>query len=110
MGQESYSKTFNDRKEFVPNATLSEEGSKKTGVLYIVNHLLSMYFRLNTLRLCKNLLLPVEGRGLHLEGTMGEMVTYRYYVGRFNMFEDKYETAEDALDYAFHHCHRESVV
>jgi len=57
--QESYSKTFNDRKEFVPNASLSEEGSKKAGVLFIVNQLFSMYFRLNTLRLCKNLLLYV---------------------------------------------------
>jgi hypothetical protein len=39
-----------------PNEPFSEEGSKKVGVLYIVNQLFSMYFRLNTLRLCKNLL------------------------------------------------------
>lgn len=52
---------------------------------------------------------PVESRGLHQVGTMGEMVTYRYYVGRLNMFEDKYEAAEEALDFAFRHCHREAV-
>jgi len=39
-----------------PNESFSEEGSKKAGVLYIVNQLFSMYFQLNTLRLCKNLL------------------------------------------------------
>ena len=49
--QESFSKTLNDRKEWVPNSPLSEEGSKKAGVLFIVNQLFSMYFRLNTLRL-----------------------------------------------------------
>jgi hypothetical protein len=80
--QASYSKTLNDRVELKvsqalyqyivsfdirqlktscpkppqPNEPLSEEGSKKVGVLYIVNQLFSMYFQLNTLRLCKNLL------------------------------------------------------
>ena len=57
--QESFSKTLNDRTEFVLKQPLSDrenEGhSKKVGVLYIVNQLFSMYFRLNTLRLCKNL-------------------------------------------------------
>ena len=36
---------------------------------------------------------------------MGDMVTYRYYVGRLNMFEDQYETAEMNLEYALTHCH-----
>ena len=54
--QASYSKTLNDRVELRPNEPFSEEGSKKAGVLYIVNQLFGMYFRLNTLRLCKNLL------------------------------------------------------
>lgn len=54
--QASYSKTLNDRTDFKPGEPLNEEGSKKVGVLYIVNQLFSMYFQLNTLRLCKNLL------------------------------------------------------
>eukprot|EP00559_Dactyliosolen_fragilissimus_P007332 CAMPEP_0184868722 /NCGR_PEP_ID=MMETSP0580-20130426/31523_1 /TAXON_ID=1118495 /ORGANISM="Dactyliosolen fragilissimus" /LENGTH=275 /DNA_ID=CAMNT_0027369793 /DNA_START=48 /DNA_END=872 /DNA_ORIENTATION=+ len=107
--QESYSKTFNDRKEFVPSAPFGEDGSKKAGVLYIVNHLFSMYFRLNTLRLCKNLLRPVESRKLHEQGSMGERVTYRYYTGRLSMFEDQYEAAEEYLDYALRHCHKNAT-
>lgn len=79
------------------------------GVLYIVNQLFSMYFKLNTLRLCKNLLKPVESRGIHENGTMGEMVTYRYYVGRLNMFEDQYDLAEQNFDYALRHCHHSAV-
>jgi len=107
--QASYSKTLNDRVELRPNEPFSEEGSKKAGVLYIVNQLFSMYFRLNTLRLCKNLLKPVETRRIHESGNMGEMVTYRYYVGRLNMFEDQYDLAEQNFDYALRHCHRSSV-
>lgn len=104
--QASYSKTLNDRVEMRPNEPLSEEGSKKVGVLYIVNQLFSMYFQLNTLRLCKNLLKPVESRGIHESGNMGEMVTYRYYVGRLNMFEDQYDQAEKNFDFALRHCHK----
>jgi hypothetical protein len=107
--QESFSRCLNDRKEHNPDAPLSEEGSKKSGVLYIVNQLFAMYFKLNTLRLCKNLLRPVESRSLHLAGRMGDMVTYRYYVGRLYMFEDQYELAESNLEYALKHCHNSSL-
>ena len=107
--QESYSKTSNDRKEFRPDAPLNEEGSKKAGVLAIVNELFAIYFRLNTLRLCKNLLRPVESRKLHEQGSMSEMVTYKYYVGRIFLFEDQYEAAEESLYYALQHCHKSAV-
>jgi len=40
---------------------------------------------------------------------MGEMVTYRYYVGRLNMFEDQYDLAEQNFDYALLHCHHSAV-
>jgi nuclear mRNA export protein PCID2/THP1 len=107
--QESFSKTLNDRKELVEDAPLSEDGSKKIGVLYIVNQLFQMYFELNTLRLCKNLLRPVESRNLHLVGNKGDLVTYRYYIGRLNMFEDQYDAAEENLSFAFRHCHARAV-
>mmetsp|Transcript_5687 Transcript_5687/g.7999 ORF Transcript_5687/g.7999 Transcript_5687/m.7999 type:complete len:400 (-) Transcript_5687:63-1262(-) len=108
--RESFSKTLNDRKEMIPGAPLSEEGSKKVGVLFIVNQLCAMYFRLNTLRLCKNILRPAESRKLHLSGNKGDIVTYRYFAGRLNMFEDMYDQAEQNLDYAFQHCHKDAVV
>ena len=40
---------------------------------------------------------------------MGQMVTYRYYIGRLKMFEDNHEDAEENLDYAFQHCHRNAI-
>ncbi len=107
--QDSYSKTFNDRVEYQPGAPFDALGSKKAGVLGIVNVLFGMYFRLNILRLCKNLIRPVETRKLHESGTMAEMVTYRYYIGRLNMFEDQHAAAEVSLDYALSHCHRNAT-
>jgi len=94
---------------FQPGAPFDSMGSKKAGVLSIVNELFAMYFRLNILRLCKNLIRPVESRKLHESGTMGQMVTYRFYIGRLNMYEDQHSLAEKNLDYAFAHCHRNAV-
>ena len=37
------------------------------------------------------------------------MVTYRYYVGRLNTFEDHYEDAETNLDFALIHCHKNAI-
>jgi len=107
--QESFSRCLNDRTEFQPDEPLSEEGSKKAGVLYIVNQLFALYFSLNTLRLCKNLVRPVESRSLHQYGRAGDLVTYRYYVGRLYMFEDQYDLAETNLEYALQHCHKTAL-
>lgn len=107
--QDSFSKAFNDRKELVKDAPFHEEGSKKAGALGIVNELFSIYFVLNTLRLCNNLIKPVEAKRLHTKGTMSEMVTYRYYAGRLCLFEDNFEMAETHLDYAFINCHKSAI-
>ena len=107
--QESFSRTFNDRKEYIPDAPWGPEGSKKAGVLAIVNELFVIYFSLNTLRLCKNLVRPMEARKLHEKGTMSELVTYKYYTGRLALFEDEYADAEARLEYAFHNCHKQAV-
>jgi hypothetical protein len=108
--QESFARTINDRKELYPDDPLNDsDGSKKVGVLYIVNELFSIYFSLNTLRLCKNLSRPVESRNLHTKGKMGDMVTYRYYTGRLNLFEDQYAEAEVNLEYAFRYCHKDAL-
>ncbi|GKY92251.1 hypothetical protein MPSEU_000196300 [Mayamaea pseudoterrestris] len=117
--QESFSRTFNDRKalpepdnenDAASLPVYSSEGSKKVGVLVIVNELFSIYFRLNTLRLCKNLVKPVESKGLHVHGSLrsAPMVTYRYYSGRLSLYEDQYAVAETSLECALRNCHAKS--
>mmetsp|Transcript_18616 Transcript_18616/g.23973 ORF Transcript_18616/g.23973 Transcript_18616/m.23973 type:complete len:408 (+) Transcript_18616:114-1337(+) len=107
--QESFSRTYNDRKEYNSDAPFGSDGSKKAGVLSIVNELFVIYFSLNTLRLCKNLVRPIEARKLHEKGTMGELVTYKYYTGRLSLFEDQYADAEQNLEYAFENCHVQAI-
>jgi hypothetical protein len=102
--QESYSKSYGDRKELQPNAPYDNDGSKKAAVLFIVNELFRIYFRLNTLRLCKNVKKPTEAKKLHELGTMGQMVTYKYFSGRLSLFEDDFNTAEEQLEYAYNNC------
>lgn len=38
-----------------------------------------------------------------------QVVAYQFYLGRLNVFEEKYVEAEACLDYAFRHCHRSSA-
>jgi nuclear mRNA export protein PCID2/THP1 len=107
--QESYSKSYNDRKELQPSAPYDEEGSKKAAVLFIVNELFKIYFRLNTLRLCKNVAKPTEAKKLHELGTMGQMVTYKYFSGRLCLFEDNFVDAEQNLEYALSNCPNSAI-
>lgn len=106
--QESFSRTYNDRNE-LKDDSVSNENSKKLGVLGIVNQLFAIYFRLNTLRLCKNLVRPVEAKNLQKFGSIGQKVTYQYYVGRLYLFEDQYRAADEALEFALNHCNKDAV-
>ena len=51
-----------------------------------------MYFRLNTLRLCKNLINAVNKQQfLRLEEfPKAQRVTYKYYTGRLAIFDENY--------------------
>lgn len=83
------------------------EHNKKLGALFIVNQLFKIYFRLNTIQLCRNLIRAVEGPAFpdFEKFSKSDKVTYQYYVGRISMFEDQYHKAETCLDYAWKHCH-----
>mmetsp|Transcript_48617 Transcript_48617/g.117579 ORF Transcript_48617/g.117579 Transcript_48617/m.117579 type:complete len:393 (-) Transcript_48617:179-1357(-) len=107
--QESFSRSVNDRTDYDPTAPYDTDGSKKSAALGIVNELFAMYFRMNQLRLCKTLIRPLEQKKLHINGSMSAMVTYRYYHGRLLMFEDQHAAAEESLEYAFRHCHKDAL-
>eukprot|EP00967_Tisochrysis_lutea_P106220 scaffold162611_cov33-Tisochrysis_lutea.AAC.1 len=65
---------------------------KKWGALGVINALFKVYFNINNLRLCQNLIRAVEGPafpraldGQTVEGrrfAKGEIVTYKYFTGR----------------------------
>ncbi|OQR85578.1 hypothetical protein ACHHYP_11671 [Achlya hypogyna] len=93
----AFSMSINDR--------ASPELSKKTGALYIVNQLFKIYFQLNTISLCRNIIRAVDLQDFS-RFEKRDQVTYMYYVGRISMYEDQYHKAEDCLMYAWRHCHK----
>ncbi|XP_063160936.1 PCI domain-containing protein 2 [Candoia aspera] len=86
----------------------SIEDSKKWGMLFLVNQLFKIYFKINKLHLCKPLIRAIDSSNLKDEYSMAQRVTYRYYVGRKAMFDSDFKQAEEYLSFAFEHCHRSS--
>lgn len=74
--------------------------------------LFKIYFKLNTLHLCKNLIAAVNLPTFPPFESFpsSQKVTYSYYVGRLAVFDDDYARAEQNLTYAFEHCSKHSPV
>uniref|UniRef100_A0AC11B2J3 PCI domain containing 2 n=1 Tax=Ovis aries TaxID=9940 RepID=A0AC11B2J3_SHEEP len=84
------------------------EDSKKWGMLFLVNQLFKIYFKINKLHLCKPLIRAIDSSNLRDGYSTAQRVTYRYYVGRKAMFDSDFKQAEEYLSFAFEHCHRSS--
>jgi hypothetical protein len=79
--------------------------------MYVVTNLFKIYFRLNTLRLCNNLIVTVERPNFPSidKFPLAHGVTYKFYTGRLSMFNNDFKQAERSLDYALAHCLRSST-
>lgn len=77
-----------------PRAAAGPAGNKekKLAALDIVNVSIKIYFRLNTLRLCKNLMRTVDSRQFAAFDAFpaAQRVTYKFYVGRLAVFDENY--------------------
>ena len=91
-----------------PATYLSPVREKKQATLLIVNAAFRVYFRLNTLRLCKNMIASVEKQQSNVlpfeQYDAGQRVCYRYYTGRLAICDEDYPKAEADLSYAFAAC------
>jgi hypothetical protein len=65
---------------------------KKLAALDIVNVSIKIYFKLNTLRLCKNLIRTVDSRQFAPFDLFpaGQRVTYKFYIGRLAVFDENF--------------------
>lgn len=66
--------------------------AKKLATLEIIITLFKVYFRLNTLRLCKNLINAVNSRQFLPFDSFpaSQRVTFKYYTGRLAIFDENY--------------------
>jgi len=72
---------------------------KKAAALDIVNVSIKIYFKLNTLRLCKNLIRTVESKQFPPFDSfpISQRVTYKFYMGRLAVFDDSYVSLKKTL-------------
>ncbi|KAG8586621.1 hypothetical protein GDO81_005434 [Engystomops pustulosus] len=82
------------------------EDSKKWGMLFLVNQLFKIYFKISKLHLCKPLIRAIESSNFKEDYTISQKVTYKYYVGRKAMFDSDFKKAEEYLSFAFRNCLR----
>uniref|UniRef100_A0A8C2KLX6 PCI domain-containing protein 2 n=1 Tax=Cyprinus carpio TaxID=7962 RepID=A0A8C2KLX6_CYPCA len=82
------------------------DDSKKWGMLFLINQLFKIYFKINKLHLCKPLIRAIDSSNLKDDYSTAQRVTYKYYVGRKAMFDSDFKQAEEYLSFSFTHCHR----
>uniref|UniRef100_A0A4W3I889 PCI domain-containing protein 2 n=1 Tax=Callorhinchus milii TaxID=7868 RepID=A0A4W3I889_CALMI len=70
------------------------DDSKKWGMLFLINQLFKIYFKINKLHLCKPLIRAIDSSNLKDEYSMAQRVTYKYYVGRKAMFDSDFKQGE----------------
>lgn len=88
--QKGFAVCMNDRTD------ISDPLSKKRGVINLIVAAFRIYFKIGNYRSCKHMINPVE-RSIRNEPSIvdspfipkADLVTYRYYKGRLNVFEDK---------------------
>ena len=81
----------------------ADNAKKKEPVLAIVITLFKVYFHLNTLQLCKNLINAVDR--LQFDAfPASSRVTYMFYLGRLHIFDNDYVSPERNLPWTCLSC------
>ncbi|GBG67103.1 hypothetical protein CBR_g78884 [Chara braunii] len=89
-------------------STLTGTKAKRGATLSITCQLFKVYFKLNTVNLCRHLINTMEKPNFYDFNLWpaSERVTYNYYTGRLEVLNDNFEMANKKLSYALAHCHR----
>ncbi|KAL6655639.1 hypothetical protein ACP70R_006465 [Stipagrostis hirtigluma subsp. patula] len=89
---------------------LAVKGPKRIGALYVTCQLFKIYFRLGTVNLCRSVIRSIEtARNFDFEDfPVKDKVTYMYYTGRLEVFNENFLVADQKLTYALMHCNSRS--
>ncbi|CAO3615233.1 unnamed protein product [Cunninghamella echinulata] len=83
----------------------SNKPSKRLGIYHITNLAFKVYFKLNTVRMCQTFIANLRTGGVQLEQyPLSQQITYRYYIGRYSLFQNRLRLAEKHLQFAFEKC------
>ncbi|KAK9947942.1 hypothetical protein M0R45_003537 [Rubus argutus] len=89
---------------------LAGKGPKRVGALYVTCQLFKVYFKLGTVHLCRSVIRSIETARIFdfEEFPKRDKVTYMYYTGRLEVFNENFPAADDKLSYALKHCNPRS--
>ncbi|XP_047497572.1 PCI domain-containing protein 2-like [Penaeus chinensis] len=85
-----------------------EDCTKRWGLLYLVNQFFKIYFKINKLNLCKPMIRAIEALAFKDRFSLSQLITYKYYTGRKDMFDSDFKSADATLSFAFQRCHKGS--
>ncbi|XWS72176.1 hypothetical protein CRYUN_Cryun02cG0017600 [Craigia yunnanensis] len=85
---------------------LAGKGPKRVGALYVTCQLFKVYFKLGTVHLCRSVIRSIETARIFdfEEFPRRDKVTYMYYTGRLEVFNENFPAADHKLSYALTHC------
>ncbi|XP_068652968.1 enhanced ethylene response protein 5 [Aristolochia californica] len=85
---------------------LAGKGPKRVGALYVTCQLFKVYFKLGTVHLCRSVIRSIETARIFdfEEFPIRDKVTYMYYTGRLEVFNENFLAADQKLTYALKHC------
>lgn len=93
---------------------LAGKGPKRVGALYVTCQLFKIYFKLGTVNLCRSVIRSIETARIFdfEEFPVRDKVTYMYYTGRLEVFNENFPAADQKLSYALTHCnpHKEANI
>ncbi|EPS60439.1 hypothetical protein M569_14361 [Genlisea aurea] len=85
---------------------LAGKGPKRVGALYVTCQLFKIYFKLGTVHLCRSVIRSIETAKIFdfEEFPVRDKVTYMYYTGRLEVYNEDFLAADQKLSYALSHC------
>ncbi|XP_062091018.1 enhanced ethylene response protein 5 [Humulus lupulus] len=85
---------------------LAGKGTKRVGALYVTCQLFKVYFKLGTVHLCRSVIRSIETARIFdfEEFPKRDKVTYMYYTGRLEVFNENFPAADHKLSYALKNC------
>ncbi|KAL2457332.1 proteasome family protein [Abeliophyllum distichum] len=85
---------------------LAGKGPKRVGALYVTCQLFKIYFKLGTVHLCRSVIRSIETARIFEfeEFPVRDKVTYMYYTGRLEVYNENFPAADHKLSYALTYC------
>ncbi|XP_022850575.1 enhanced ethylene response protein 5-like [Olea europaea var. sylvestris] len=81
---------------------LAGKGPRRIGALYVTCQLFKIYFKLGTVHLCRSVIRSIETARIFdfEEFPVRDKVTYMYYTGRLEVYNENFPAADHKLSYA----------